>query len=57
MQIPIIDYDSLSQRQIVLPHIKIRVTEGVFLSVLDAIEVGPAGGGPRCVNGESWLTI
>ena len=41
MQIQIIDYDLFSRRQIVLPHIlphiKIRVTEGVFLSALDLI--------------------
>ena len=41
-QIQVIDYDSLFRRQIVLPnilpHIKIRIAEGVSLSTLDYIE-------------------
>ncbi len=49
MQIQIIDYVSFSRRQIVLPHIlphiKIRVTEDVFLLVLDSIEGGRQGAG------------
>ena len=57
MQIQIIDYDSFSRRQIVLPHIsphiKIRVTEGVFLLVLDSIE----GGGRVWAAVRQWRVL
>ena len=53
-QIQVIDYDSFfwlhSILPHILPHIKIRVTEGISLSDLDFIEGGGAKDSRACVS-------
>ena len=48
-QIQVIDYDSFFWLQRILPHIKIRVTEGVFALALELIIGGGQEGVGACV--------
>jgi len=52
-QIQVIDYDSFFWLQRILPHIKIRVTEGVSALALDLI----IGSGPQGADGGAWIAI